>query len=95
MPLVIDNREVGAVLEALRAISAYIGKESEYRRFMEWINWAEMSELKPTLDDIEEHTPYFIRTLSSPLRRLYGDGYNNGFEDAGIVWRSSNNLSSS
>lgn len=87
MPLIIDDREVGAILEALRVISIYLGNESEYKRFVEWTRWAEMSDMKPSLEEIAKHTPYFIRALSSPLRRLYGDGYNNGFEDAGVVWR--------
>ena len=88
MPLIIDNREVGAVLEALRAISVYLGNESEYKRFIWWVKQAEESEEKPSLDYIAENTPYFIRALAPALRRLYGDGYNSGFEDAGVLWRS-------
>lgn len=88
MPLIIDNREVGAILEALRVISIYLGNESEYRRFTGWVSWAEKSEGKPSLDEIAENSPYFIRALALPLRRLYGDGYNSGFEDADVLWRS-------
>lgn len=77
-----DNRQAKAVMQSLKSTASFLGKESEYLTFEEYVTWSEKAEPKPSLEQIAANTPMWIQLLSPPLRTLYAEGYDTGYEDA-------------
>lgn len=77
-----DEKQAMALLEALKPIAGLLGKESEYRRFSEYITWSEKAVPHPSVEQIAANTSSWIKILSPPLKKLYASGYDNGQKDA-------------
>jgi hypothetical protein len=75
-----DDRQANALLQASKSTAAFLGKESEFHEFAEYIRWSEKAEPKPSVEQIAANNSSWIQLLSPPLRKLYSTGYRN--EDA-------------
>ncbi|MGI0006146.1 MAG: hypothetical protein ACREAI_07005 [Nitrososphaera sp.] len=86
MCAVMDSRKEKALLDAIRTISRYLGKEDEFQSFIAYTSFAEENKMNPSLDEISRHTPGWIRIVSPPLIKLYDSAYENGYVDANELW---------
>jgi hypothetical protein len=78
----IDARKEKALLETLKAISKFLGKEEEYSQFIYYTENREKSkDLPPTPEELAVNTPHWIRWFSVPLGKMYDDGYTDGLTD--------------
>jgi transcription elongation factor len=65
-------------ITSLKSTEVFLGKESEYHSFSEYIKWSEKIEPKPSVEQIASNTPSWIQLLSPPLRTLHASGYEKG-----------------
>lgn len=77
-----NDRQAHALLQALKSTADFLGKESEYLRFEEFVRWSEKAEPKPSVEQVSDNTPMWIQLLLPPLRQLYAAGYDSGYQDS-------------
>ena len=77
-----NDRQAHALLQALKSTAAFLGKESEYLTFEEFVKWSEKAEPKPSVEQVSANTPMWIQFMLPPLRKLYASGYDSAYEDA-------------
>jgi hypothetical protein len=84
----IDGRQDKAVIDAIGEIAKVLGKEYEYRRWVEFITTSELNKTNPSMEEIAHNTPIFIRQVSAPLIKIYNLAYHDGLSDATEDFRS-------
>jgi hypothetical protein len=72
-----------AILDTLGSISKVLGREAEYRQFVEYVSWAGQDRM-PSSIDIASHTPTWVQLFMPLLGNLYDAGYEKGQLDAGF-----------
>jgi hypothetical protein len=78
LPPFMDEKASTGIIRCTKINRGFLGKESEYHKFLEYITWSEKAKLRLSIEQIAANMPSLIQIFSSPLQKLYDLGYDNG-----------------